>query len=150
MQNSMLMMCHYPNLGNACDWLCRKGNLLQSIKSTTQIWVVVCHQYEISVVVAQMSFREETSDGVAKFGLFSQASFFANVALQDKQVKNAYSRHTTCLTNYAAKILVTLQFLLQLDWRSLGHNHASWSCAWSVETSHAMSRNTTRDRKGAP
>ena len=150
MQNSMLMMCHYPNLGNACDWLCRKGNLLQSIKSTTQIWVVVCHQYEISVVVAQMSFREETSDGVAKFGLFSQASFFANVALQDKQVKNAYSRRTTCLTNYAAKILVTLQFLLQLDWRSLGHNHASWSCAWSAETSHAMSRNTTRDRKGAP
>ena len=150
MQNSMLMMRHYPNLGNACDWLCRKGNLLQSIKSTTQIWVVVCHQYEISVVVAQMSFREETSDGVAKFGLFSQASFFANVALQDKQVKNAYSRHTTCLTNYAAKILVTLQFLLQLDWRSLGHNHASWSCAWSAETSHAMSRNTTRDRKGAP
>ena len=146
----MLMMHHYPNLGNACDWLCRKGNLLQSIKSTTQIWVVVCHQYEISVVVAQMSFREETSDGVAKFGLFSQASFFANVALQDKQVKNAYSRHTTCLTNYAAKILVTLQFLLQLDWRSLGHNHASWSCAWSAETSHAMSRNTTRDRKGAP
>ena len=143
-------MCHYTNLGNACDWLCRKGNLLQSIKSTTQIWVVVCHQYEISVVVAQMSFREETSDGVAKFGLFSQASFFANVALQDKQVKNAYSRHTTCLTNYAAKILVTLQFLLQLDWRSLGHNHASWSCAWSAETSHAMSRNTTRDRKGAP
>ena len=124
--------------------------MLQSIKSTTQIWVVVCHQYEISVVVAQMSFREETSDGVAKFGLFSQASFFANVALQDKQVKNAYSRRTTCLTNYAAKILVTLQFLLQLDWRSLGHNHASWSCAWSAETSHAMSRNTTRDRKGAP
>ena len=150
MQNSMLMMCHYPNLGNACDWLCRKGNLLQSIKSTTQIWVVVCHQYEISAVVAQMSFREETSDGVAKFGLFSQASFFANVALQDKQVKNAYSRDTTCLTNYVGKILVTLQFLLQLDWRSLGHNHASWSCAWSAETSHAMSRNTTRDRKGAP
>ena len=29
---------------------------------------------------------------------------FANVALQDKQVTNAYSRHTTCLTNYTAKI----------------------------------------------
>ena len=110
----------------------------------------MCHQYGISAVVAQMSFREETSGGVTKCGLFSQASFFANVTLLDKQVKNAYSRHTTCLTNYAAKILITLQFLLQLDWRSLGHNHASWSCAWSAETSHAMSRNTTRDRKGAP
>ena len=75
MQNSMLMMCHYPNLGSACDWLCRKGNLLQSIESTTQIWVVVCHQYGISAVVAQLSFREETSGGVTKCGLFSQASF---------------------------------------------------------------------------
>ena len=76
MQNSMLMACHYPNLGSACDWLCYKGNLLQSIESTTQIWVVVRHQYGISAVVAQMSIREETSSGVAKCGPFSQASFF--------------------------------------------------------------------------
>ena len=77
MQNLMLMMCHYPNLGGACDCqLCRKGNLLQSIESsTTQIWVAVCHQYGISAVVAQMSFWEETSGGVPKCGLFSQASF---------------------------------------------------------------------------
>ena len=71
----MLTMCHYPNLGSACDWMCRKRNLLQSIESTTQIWVVMCHQYGISAVVAQMSFREETSGGVTKCGLFSQASF---------------------------------------------------------------------------
>ena len=54
---------------------------------------------------------------------------FSNVALRDKQVKNAYSRHTSCLTNYAAKSLITLQFLQQLDWRSLGHNNSSRSYA---------------------
>ena len=37
--NSILMMCHYPYLGRASDWSCRKKNLLQPIKSTTQIWV---------------------------------------------------------------------------------------------------------------
>ena len=37
--NSILMMCHYPDLGSASDWSCRKKNLLQPIKSTTQIWV---------------------------------------------------------------------------------------------------------------
>ena len=37
--NSILMMCHYPDLGSASDWSCRKRNLLQPIKSTTQIWI---------------------------------------------------------------------------------------------------------------
>ena len=39
-RNSMLMTRHYPNLGTASDWSCRVGNLVQPIRSTTQIWVV--------------------------------------------------------------------------------------------------------------
>ena len=39
-RNSILMTRHYPNLGTASDWSCRVGNLVQPIRSTTQIWVV--------------------------------------------------------------------------------------------------------------
>ena len=37
---------HYPDLGSAFDWSCRVGNLIQPIKSTTQIWVVTRHRIE--------------------------------------------------------------------------------------------------------
>ena len=39
--NSILMTRHYPDLGCASDWSCREGNLLQPVRSTTQIWVGV-------------------------------------------------------------------------------------------------------------
>ena len=42
------------------------GNLLQPIRSTTQIWVVKRHQYGISALVSQTSFRWQTSGSVAK------------------------------------------------------------------------------------
>ena len=41
---------------------------------TTQIWVVIRHQYGISAPVSQTSFRGETSGGIGKCRLFSQAS----------------------------------------------------------------------------
>ena len=70
------MTRHYPDLGNASEWLCCVGNLIQSIRSTTQIWVVTRHQYGISAHVSQMSFRGETRGGIAKCRLFSQAKAF--------------------------------------------------------------------------
>ena len=38
--NSILMTHHYPDLGSASDWSCCVGNLIQSIRSTTQssVW----------------------------------------------------------------------------------------------------------------
>ena len=57
-----------------CFWLvvpCKK--LLQSIRSTTQIWVVICHQYWISVLPSSNIILEETSGGMVKSWLFSQA-----------------------------------------------------------------------------
>ena len=68
--------CHYQDLGSASDWSCRVGNLIQPIRSTTQIWVVMRHQYGISALVSQTSFGWETSGGVVKCPLFSQAIFF--------------------------------------------------------------------------
>ena len=67
-------MRNYSDLGSASDWLCWVGNLLKSIKSTTQIWVETCHQYVISVLTSQTSFRWETSGSVTKCQLFSHAS----------------------------------------------------------------------------
>ena len=40
------------------------------IRSTSQVWIVTRHQCGISAVVAQISFRGETSGGVAKCQLF--------------------------------------------------------------------------------
>ena len=62
-----------------CFWLVvHAENLLQPIRSTTQIWVVTHRQYGISALVFQTSFRAETSDGVAKcsswFSCFRQRS----------------------------------------------------------------------------
>ena len=67
------MTRHYPNLDSASDWSCRVGNLIQPIRSTSQIWVVTRHQYGISALVSRMSFGGETRGSVAKCWLFSQA-----------------------------------------------------------------------------
>ena len=49
------------------------------IRSTTQIWVVTRHLYGISALVSQKSFRGETSGGVAKCRLLSQAMAHAHL-----------------------------------------------------------------------
>ena len=67
-RNSILMTRHYPDLGNAFDWSC------QPIRSTTQISVVMRHQYGISALISQRLFCRETSIGVARCRLFSQAT----------------------------------------------------------------------------
>ena len=56
------------------DLSCRVRNLLQPIRSITQIWVVALHQYGISALISQTLFRAETTGNVAKCRLFSQAS----------------------------------------------------------------------------
>ena len=68
------MTGHYPDLGSTSDESCSVGNLIQPITSTTQIWVVMGHQYGISVLVSQTSFGGETSGSSAKCWLFSQAT----------------------------------------------------------------------------
>ena len=70
----ILMTRHYPDLGSPSDWSCRVGNLIQPIRSTTQLWEVTRHQCGISALVSQTSFGGETSGSVAKCRLFSQAS----------------------------------------------------------------------------
>ena len=83
--NSILMTRHYPDLDSASDWSCRVGNLIQPIRATTQIWAVTRHQYGISALVSQMSFRGETSGDVAKCGLFSQAVTYIKIEISKKK-----------------------------------------------------------------
>ena len=68
------MTRHYPDLGSASDWLNQISHAARPIRSTTQIWVVTRHQYGISALVPQTSFRRETSGYVAKCRLFSSRS----------------------------------------------------------------------------
>ena len=46
------------------------------IRSTTQLWVVTRHQYGISALISQTSFRGDTSGDVVKCRLFSQATSY--------------------------------------------------------------------------
>ena len=70
-ENSILMMHHYPDLGSASDWLKQISHTAQPIRGTTQKWLVTCHQYRISALVFQTSFRRETVGEIAKCWLFS-------------------------------------------------------------------------------
>ena len=50
------------------------GNVLQSIIFSTLTWIVTRHQYGFSVLVSETSFHRETSGGVTKCQLYSQAT----------------------------------------------------------------------------
>ena len=47
----------YSDLGSASNWWFCEGNLLQPIKSTTQVWVVTRYQHGISAGVPRTLFR---------------------------------------------------------------------------------------------
>ena len=64
-----------PELGSASDWLKQISHAARPIRSIPQIWVVTRHQFGISALVSQTSFHWETSGGIAKCLLFSQAMF---------------------------------------------------------------------------
>ena len=68
-RNSILTTCHYPDLGSASGWFNQISHVARPIRSMTQIWVVMCHQYGISALVSQMSFGGETSGSVTKIML---------------------------------------------------------------------------------
>ena len=54
------MMCHYLDLDDDSDWLKHISLAALSIRNATQIWVVTRHQYGISALVPQKSFRGKT------------------------------------------------------------------------------------------
>ena len=71
-RNSILITRHYPDLVSASDWLKQICHAARPIRSTTQNWLVTRHQYGISALVSQTSFRGETSGSAVKCRLLSQ------------------------------------------------------------------------------
>ena len=68
---SVLMTCYYPDLGSASDWSCHRGNLLQPIRSTSQIWVITRHQYGISALFLGRHFTGKPVVASRNVGCFS-------------------------------------------------------------------------------
>ena len=82
-RNSILMTRHYSDLGSASDWLKQISHAAQPIRSTTQIWGEMRHQYGISALVSQTSFRGQTrgagpAERIFKWGANAIALAWAN------------------------------------------------------------------------
>ena len=69
-RNSILGTCHYPVLGSATDWLKKIFHAARPTTSTTQMWVVTRHQYGISALVSQTSFRGKQGVASPNVGCF--------------------------------------------------------------------------------
>ena len=69
-RNYVLMTHHYPDLGSASDWSCREKSLFQPIRSTTQIWVVMCHQYGILQSLHRRHFAGKPVGASRNFACF--------------------------------------------------------------------------------
>ena len=72
------MTRHYLDLGSAPDWLKQTSQIPSGTtnqKHYTQYWMVTRHQYGISALVSQMSFRGETSGGVCFLRLASEPNW---------------------------------------------------------------------------
>jgi len=78
-RNFTLMTRQYPGMGSISDWLKQISRAARPIRNTTHTWVVTRHQYGISALVSQTSFRGKTSGGVAKCLLFSQARLLLEI-----------------------------------------------------------------------
>ena len=69
-RNSIRKMCHNLDLGSAPDWLKQIFLATRSISSTTQFWVVTCHQYGISALVSQTRFTAKPMMASQNVGCF--------------------------------------------------------------------------------
>ena len=69
--NSILMTCHYSDLGSASDWLQENSLAAQPIRSTTKIWVVT-HEFLHSLLGHHFE-RAQISGDLVKCQLFFQA-----------------------------------------------------------------------------
>ena len=114
------MTHHYPDLGSASDWLKRSSCVFQPIRSTTKIWVVTRHQYGISALVTQTSFREGISGDLTRRPLFSQAiklcHFSGKVKIHVKSAETLFARfgiHGLKLF----RIVVMMDDICSLDYR---------------------------------
>ena len=91
------------HLGSASDWLKQISHAARPTRGTIQIWLMTRHQYGISGLVAQTSFRGETSGSVAKCRLFNRATKCHYIYLDVISACNTFSipflPSSICLSN---------------------------------------------------
>ena len=119
-RNSILMTRHYPDLGSASDWLNQISQVARPIRSTTQIWVVMHHQYGISALVSQTSFGEDTSGSMAKCQLCLQSRWRAGT---ERVALLSFSLRALPLTF----MFSCIRFTCSLKWKS-------WSQDTTIDT----------------
>ena len=73
-RNSILMTCHYPDLGSDSDWLCRYGNLLQPIRCSNKILAVTRQRYWIFCACYPEVISRETGGATRNVGCFLKLS----------------------------------------------------------------------------
>ena len=98
--NFILMTFHCRGQSGASDWLCRERNLLQPIRSTTQIWVVTRHQYGILGLLLGRHFAGTPEEESWKAGSFVRC---ANLT---KQPASQVSRDANRLSSDANHIWI--------------------------------------------
>ena len=76
-RNSILMMCRYPDLGSASDWLNQISHVARTIRSTTQIWVVNVISMEFLLLFLRRHL--ETISSIAKCRPFFQANYWFKI-----------------------------------------------------------------------
>ena len=109
------MTRHYPDLRSASYWLNQISYAARPIRSTTQIWVVTRYQYGISALVSEMSFVGETSGGIAKCWLFSQAIWPLSVPI--KRVSFPRTKQTVRNNEVSVKLgLTAVHYLFHTKW----------------------------------
>ena len=91
-----MITCHCPDVSSVFNWSCHVGNLLQPIRSTTQIWEVTRHQYGVFALVPQTWFRGKTNSGVAECRRFSWAAFKSNHRHSELTNRNVVLRAARC------------------------------------------------------
>ena len=97
-KRSILMTCHYPDLGSVCDRPKQISLGVRPIGSTSQLSVVTRHQYGFSVLLPQTLLRGQTSGGVPKRRLFSQPNSPSVGRLYQESWKLNVQRNKVALT----------------------------------------------------
>ena len=132
--------CFTIHLGDASDWSYSVGNLLQSIRSTTKIWVVTWHQYEISAFFSHMSFHGETrgrsQNWTKAFGSVKQyfviiRNFLVspqNIALYWKMPRSSFPppHFNNVETTWVFELGKTLGYMCQTLFLGWGRSWALW------------------------
>ena len=91
-KNTILMTCHYLDLGSTSDWLKQISHMALPVRSTTQISVVERHQYWISGLITQISFAGKPVVTSRNVGCFLRVLIFRNlficIILTDVNIHN--------------------------------------------------------------